>query len=319
MSSDGDGYLEMNRAVDSIRIGARHRIDLGDIQELADSIALLGLLQPITISPDGTLICGLRRLAAVKLLGWKHVNVWVRSGISSELERLLAEQHENELRKPYTVVEAAGLYAELKRYQEEDAARRQEATRFGGVGNFPTPRGRAAAQAAEAIPGAPSYKTMDRVLEVQRAAADERLDPVVRALAEREFDALQHDGKVDPHYRVVRAATDIPAAELRHLHAVGDPVEELQAAAREAVARATAARRRPRALEPATADARRYEPRALLMTLEETDGWWDHYDPGEVARDFTAEQWDRLEGWVGHAIAFRADARRQRAAARPSA
>ena len=42
--------------------------------------ATLGMLQPITISPDGTLICGARRLEAAKRLGMRHVNVWVRVG-----------------------------------------------------------------------------------------------------------------------------------------------------------------------------------------------------------------------------------------------
>jgi hypothetical protein len=39
-------------------------------------------------------VCGLRRLAAMRQLGWKTANVWVRSGISDELGQLLAEQDE---------------------------------------------------------------------------------------------------------------------------------------------------------------------------------------------------------------------------------
>lgn len=119
----GSGHVELDRAVDSIRVGQRHRTDLGDLDELVASIDRLGLLQPITISPDGTLICGARRLEAVRRLGWQRVNVWVRSGISTRLEQLLAEQHENTMRKAFTPTEAATLYQELKNLMAEDAAK----------------------------------------------------------------------------------------------------------------------------------------------------------------------------------------------------
>jgi ParB family chromosome partitioning protein len=61
----------------SIKVGTRHRKDLGDIDGLAASIADLGLVNPITIAPDGTLLAGGRRLAACKKLGWDKVPVRV--------------------------------------------------------------------------------------------------------------------------------------------------------------------------------------------------------------------------------------------------
>lgn len=115
------GYIELERAVDSILIGRRHRTDLGDIEALAASIDRDGLLQPPTITPDGALVCGLRRLAAIKKLGWRRVSVWVRSGISDRLGHLLAEQGDNQLHKPLTPIEAAELYRELKTLMAEDA------------------------------------------------------------------------------------------------------------------------------------------------------------------------------------------------------
>lgn len=313
----GEGYLELNRAIDSIRIGRRFREDLGDLRELADSIELVGPLQPVTISPDGWLICGLRRLRANELLGKKQIDVWVRSGISGELGRLLAEQHENELRKPYTLTEQARLYAELKQLYAEDAARRQQATRFGGAGTVPGPRADAREQAAAQIPDGASYKTLERVMAMDRARADERIDPVVRELAEREYAEFESDGKVAPHFHVVQAALAAPEAALRHLHAVDDPVAELRAEAEAAIARATAARHRPALTRPAE-QARPYGVRALLLTIEETDAWWSHHDAAEVAQQLTAEQWERFEGWVEHGVAFRDEARRHRAAMRPA-
>src|SRR6516162_8097907 len=56
--------------IDSIRVGPRHRRDMGDIAGLAASIAELGLLHPVVIRPDGFLIAGERRLRAARKLGW---------------------------------------------------------------------------------------------------------------------------------------------------------------------------------------------------------------------------------------------------------
>jgi ParB/RepB/Spo0J family partition protein len=63
--------------IDTIVIGERHRRDMGDISSLAASIGDLGLLHPIVIRPDGTLIAGERRLYACNSLGWTKVPVTV--------------------------------------------------------------------------------------------------------------------------------------------------------------------------------------------------------------------------------------------------
>ena len=63
--------------LDLIRIGERHRRDMGDVAGLAASMAELGLLQPVVVRPDGTLIAGERRLRAAQLLGWTEIPVTV--------------------------------------------------------------------------------------------------------------------------------------------------------------------------------------------------------------------------------------------------
>jgi N6-adenosine-specific RNA methylase IME4 len=65
------------KPITDIRIGHRHRKDAGDIRQLAASIAELGLLHPVVISPDCTLIAGERRLTACKSLGWTDIPVTV--------------------------------------------------------------------------------------------------------------------------------------------------------------------------------------------------------------------------------------------------
>ena len=52
------GHIELDRTVDSIIVGNRHRTDLGDLDALVESIARDGLLQPLTVTIDGVLVCG---------------------------------------------------------------------------------------------------------------------------------------------------------------------------------------------------------------------------------------------------------------------
>jgi N6-adenosine-specific RNA methylase IME4 len=93
------------RAIGAIKVGQRHRRDLGDIDALAKSISELGLLHPIVVNRDGTLIAGERRLEACKKLDWKDVRVTV---VDIE-ELVLGEQAENIDRKDFTVEEQVAI------------------------------------------------------------------------------------------------------------------------------------------------------------------------------------------------------------------
>lgn len=294
-----EGHIELTWAVDAIRVGRRVRADLGDVEGLAASIRSTGgLLQPITLTPDGWLICGRRRLEAVRQLGWTTVNVWVRAGISTRLEMLLAEREENTARKPLTLTEATTLYREMKALLAEDAARRQQATHMHGsagqaepgAANFAAPAGEARQQAAALV--GYSHTTLDKVATVQDAARDEQTDPGVRELATQHLSLIEESGKVDPHYRAVR-----------------DAQQQAARTAADALARARAARARPAAgretqRRTPPADPARWSPRALVVMLTETDYWWQHYDPDEIARRLTGEQWELLEDWHTHTDAF---------------
>ena len=58
----------------NIEIGDRHRRELGDLSELAESINSEGLLQPIGITEDRVLVFGERRLRAVQdILHWPDI------------------------------------------------------------------------------------------------------------------------------------------------------------------------------------------------------------------------------------------------------
>ncbi len=60
------------------------------VEELARSIAEVGLLNPITIDQGNTLIAGLHRLEAAKLLGWTEIECSVTSmdGLQAELAEI---------------------------------------------------------------------------------------------------------------------------------------------------------------------------------------------------------------------------------------
>ena len=64
-----------------------------NLEELARSIAAVGLMNPITVTQDNTLIAGLHRLEAVKLLGWTEIECTVSDADGLQAE--LAEIDEN--------------------------------------------------------------------------------------------------------------------------------------------------------------------------------------------------------------------------------
>lgn len=320
------GHIELDRSVESIQVGRRHRHDLGDLDALAASIERDGLLQPITITPDGVLVCGMRRLAAIRQLGWRTVNVWVRSSISDRLGHLLAEQDDNQLHKTLSPVEAAGLYREIKELIAEDAARRDAATRFSpdyqprwnGGGNIPlplTPPGKAREQAAAMIPGAPSYKTMDKIGYLQRLATDPATPEPLRTEAQAGLAQIETGGPVDPAYRRVR-----------DIHQISDTArdEHLHDLAEQALARidASAPKKKPKSKAGkamlAVPDAR-YAVRAFVLTWAELDSWWLHYDVDELATQLTDEQVESFYATVEGTQQFagRLRAAREHATERP--
>ena len=294
------GHIELERAVDSIIVGRRHRTDLGDLDALTTSIEREGLLQPVTVTPDGVLVCGRRRLAAIKRLGWRTVNVWVRSGISDRLGQLIAEQDDNMHHKPLTQLEAAGLYRELKMVMAEDAARRDAATRFsaenqpgadGGANLAPPslgPLGKSREQAARMVTGRSSYTTLEKIGFLQQVADDPTQPEQVRQYVTAELERIDAGAPVHPIYESARDT----------IRAVNPECDaDLDALAQQALAHAKDAattKRRTRQRTTRTAEDGgvivRYPVRAFVVTWGELAEWWLHYDIDELATALTAEQ-----------------------------
>ncbi|MEW1974626.1 ParB N-terminal domain-containing protein [Microbacterium profundi] len=297
------GSIQLDRAVDSLIVGTRHRADLGDIDALAASIERDGLLQPLTITIDGVLVCGARRLAAIKRLGWRTVNVWVRSGLSDRLGQLLAEQDDNMLHKPYTQLEAAGLYREIKQVMAEDAARRKAATQFSsenqpgndGGANFAPPSdgqlGKTRAQAAAMIPGGASHTTLEKINYLQQLADDQTQPETLRAEATAGLERIEAGAAVHPIYQAIRDA-DTVTRERREA--------KLHARAEAAVAHAKSLKKGkptpPRPLPVVADDGQpvRYPVRAFIQTWGELANWWTHYDADTLARELTDVQFENF-------------------------
>jgi ParB family chromosome partitioning protein len=69
------GTVTQTRRITEIIVDLCFRHDLGDLQELAESIREFGLLRPLLITRDYHLVAGRRRLEAYKLLGWETIPV----------------------------------------------------------------------------------------------------------------------------------------------------------------------------------------------------------------------------------------------------
>lgn len=90
----------------------RQRKEFIDIEPLARSISRIGLIHPITIRPDGTLVAGERRLRAFILLKKTHIPYLINES-EDPTELQLVEFEENTRRKDLTWQEQCDAVAKL--------------------------------------------------------------------------------------------------------------------------------------------------------------------------------------------------------------
>ncbi len=161
--------------IDSIRVGERDRSDLGNLDELAASIQTVGLLHPIAITADRDLIAGGRRLAALRLLGWRDVPVSV-ANLTNIADLLQAEHDENTCREPLTPMEASRARERRARLlapkmQENKGGRPTNGTPPKTGGNLPQVSKEAAkTRTAAAVGTGYSARTLDKVDEIRDIA-----------------------------------------------------------------------------------------------------------------------------------------------------
>jgi N6-adenosine-specific RNA methylase IME4/ParB-like chromosome segregation protein Spo0J len=163
--------------ISKIKIGKRHRKDMGDIAALASDLADINLLEPIVVRPIGPdcyeLVCGERRLRAAKLNGQTNIQATVRHFTDAEMVR--AEFSENTHRKDFTLSEAVAIKRALEPLEKAAAKERQAASGGKGriaSGKLPTATtGRAADKAARATGRA--RRTLEKAEAVVAAAEAE--------------------------------------------------------------------------------------------------------------------------------------------------
>ena len=112
-------------ALSQIKIGSRCRKELGDIEALAASMSVHGLLQPIAVDPENRLVAGQRRIEAAKSLGWTDIACHVVQGLDDALGLLAAENDENTCRKDFTWSEAVAMAERLELLEKPKAKERQ--------------------------------------------------------------------------------------------------------------------------------------------------------------------------------------------------
>lgn len=340
--------------VDSIAVGARHRKDAGDLDALAASIDQLGLLQPITVTPDRVLVCGWRRLEAVKRLGWKSIKVWVRSGISDPVTALLAERDENTQRKDYTPLEREALYREIKELLREDAARRQAETRFGGtrhnenkrigttdadggvhrtspgqpdVAQGHTEQGKVREQAALIVTGRKSQNTLERLSTLVDLSHDATRPDHIRRLAAEALERIQAGHPVYPEYEAIRAALAATDPDQQTIEPVtAADVQEFLATVKKNSNRAHTRGNDEGKVEDRARthldDGRRTAPPASLRQWASIwpglKGWTTQYDPTVIAANASETDWTTFREVLAETNAFARAAESARATKGPN-
>ena len=107
----------MQMKISEIKINpGRRDTQQRNVEELARSIAAAGLMNPITVTQDNTLIAGLHRLEAVKLLGWTEIECVVSEADGLQAE--LAEIDENFVRAGLSHRELGDLLLRRKELYE---------------------------------------------------------------------------------------------------------------------------------------------------------------------------------------------------------
>ena len=107
----------MQMKISEIKINpGRRDTQQRNVEELARSIAAVGLMNPITVTQDNTLIAGLHRLEAAKLLGWTEIECTVSDADGLQAE--LAEIDENFVRAGLSHRELGDLLLRRKELYE---------------------------------------------------------------------------------------------------------------------------------------------------------------------------------------------------------
>jgi ParB/RepB/Spo0J family partition protein len=182
--------LKMVKVADII-VDERYRVDLGNIEDLQESIREKGILQPITLSSDLHLLAGGRRYTASVALGLVEIPALLRV-IEGEIDAREIELIENIHRKEFTWQEQAKLIARIHTLYSEKNINWTGKKTAELIDKNPMNVSRALRLAAgmEILPSLEQCKTADEASTVIKKAEE---DSIVQELARRQ------QGKIAQH------------------------------------------------------------------------------------------------------------------------
>ena len=110
-------------SISDIKVKRRVRKDLGNLEDLKDSLRRYGLLNPITLNSKYQLVAGERRLEAAKAIGWTSINANIIDNLTP-VSQLEMELEENNQRKEFTDEELLEGYKRLAALRNPSPLRR---------------------------------------------------------------------------------------------------------------------------------------------------------------------------------------------------
>jgi hypothetical protein len=194
--------------IDWIRVGKRHRRELGDLDGLVVSMREVGQLQPVGLRPDMTLVFGARRLAAARKLGWEWIDARIFESLADAASSLRAERDENLHRQDMLPSELVSLGEELEAVEREAAKQRQGRPGAERSGKLPEhTKGQARDRVAEALGlGGRTYEKAKQVAAAAEAEPDQFGD----------LTGMMDGTSVDAAYREL----------MRRQHPLADPPDD---------------------------------------------------------------------------------------------
>ena len=98
---------------------------LSNIEDLSNSINEIGLLQPIIVNQNYLIISGHRRYEAIKILGWKDVDIEIKEIKEDETEIFIVHANKQRIKK---ASELLAEYHALRRINKKQQGKRNDLT-----------------------------------------------------------------------------------------------------------------------------------------------------------------------------------------------
>lgn len=113
----------MQLDIKDIIINKRVRKNVGDLDQLSESMKKFGQMHPVIVNKKMELISGFRRVQSAKQLNWKTVFAIVID-VNSESEKLTMEIEENLRRKDFTEEEKIEGFSKLAKLNRPSLLKR---------------------------------------------------------------------------------------------------------------------------------------------------------------------------------------------------